>query len=64
MDSRSSLLSSGAVKEAVKLENKKLTLKIKKAAPKPTTAGNWKESDASSMSCRSDFTIALLGDII
>ncbi|KAF2995512.1 hypothetical protein E8E13_001227 [Curvularia kusanoi] len=46
MDTRSGLLSSGAVKDAVKSENKKFTLKIKKAAPKPTEAGNWKESDA------------------
>lgn len=48
MDTRSGLLSSGAVKDAVKSENKKFTLKIKKAAPKPTEAGNWKESDAKS----------------
>jgi SAGA-associated factor 73 len=48
MDTRSGLLSSGAVKDAVKSETKKFTLKIKKAAPKPTEAGNWKESDAKS----------------
>ena len=36
------------MKDAVKSETKKLTLKIKKAAPKPTEAGNWKESDAKS----------------
>jgi SAGA-associated factor 73 len=41
-------LSSGAVKDAVKSETKRFTLKIKKAAPKPTEAGNWKESDAKS----------------
>ncbi|KAL1603379.1 SAGA complex subunit Sgf73 [Nothophoma quercina] len=46
MDSQSSLLKGGAVKNVVKSENKKVTLKLKKAAPKPTEAGNWKESDA------------------
>lgn len=48
MDSQSSLLKGGAVKNVVKAENKKVTLKLKKAAPKPTEAGNWKESDAKS----------------
>lgn len=50
MDSRSGLLTSGAVKEVLKSENKKFSIKIKKAAPKPTEAGNWKESDAKSTS--------------
>lgn len=50
MESRSGLLSGGAVKDVVKAETKKVTLKIKKAAPKPTEAGNWKESDAKSTS--------------
>lgn len=49
MDSQPGLLSGGALKDIVKVENKKFTLKIKKAAPKPTEAGNWKESDAKSM---------------
>jgi hypothetical protein len=49
MDARTGLLSGGAVNDVVKPGNKKVTLKIKKAAPKPTEAGNWKESDAKSM---------------
>lgn len=48
MDSHPGILSGGALKDIVKVENKKFTLKIKKAAPKPTEAGNWKESDAKS----------------
>ena len=50
MDSRPGLLNGGAVRDVVKSENKKFTIKIKKAAPKPTEAGNWKESDAKSRS--------------
>lgn len=50
MDIRSGLLGGGAVKDIVKVENKKFTLKVKKAAPRPTEAGNWKESDAKSTS--------------
>lgn len=50
MDSHPGILSGGALKDIVKVENKKFTLKIKKAAPKPTEAGNWKESEAKSTS--------------
>jgi hypothetical protein len=32
-------------------ERKKITLKIKKPVPKPSLAGNWKESDTTSMFC-------------
>ncbi|KAJ4369515.1 SAGA complex subunit Sgf73 [Didymella sp. IMI 355093] len=46
MDSQPGILSGGALKDIVKVENKKFTLKIKKTAPRPTEAGNWKESDA------------------
>lgn len=48
MDTRRGLLNGSAVQDAVKPGTKKVNLKIKKAAPKPTEAGNWKESEAKS----------------
>ncbi|UPX21053.1 SAGA complex subunit Sgf73 [Ascochyta rabiei] len=56
MDTRSGLLNGGAVKDIVKPENKKITLRIKKAAPKPTEAGNWKESDAKNADSKASTT--------
>jgi SAGA-associated factor 73 len=43
-------LDSDAVKDALAPNKKKLSLKIKKPVPKPSIAGNWKESDTISMS--------------
>jgi hypothetical protein len=38
-----------AVKDAIAPNKKKLSLKIKRPVPKPSIAGNWKESDTISM---------------
>jgi SAGA-associated factor 73 len=44
--SKSGLVDGGAVKDALgDKEKKHFILKIKKPAPKPSIAGNWKESD-------------------
>ncbi|OAL48381.1 SCA7-domain-containing protein [Pyrenochaeta sp. DS3sAY3a] len=41
-----SLVDASAVKDALGPEKKKITLKIKKPVPRPSIAGNWKESGA------------------
>lgn len=46
--SKTSLLDTNTVKEALGPEKKKITLKLKKPVPKPSIAGNWKESDVTS----------------
>ncbi|OAK97245.1 SCA7-domain-containing protein [Phaeosphaeriaceae sp. SRC1lsM3a] len=43
--SKAGLLDTSAVKEALSADKKKITLKIKKSVPKPSIAGNWKESE-------------------
>lgn len=47
--SKAGLLDTSAVKEALSADKKKITLKIKKSVPKPSVAGNWKESETLSM---------------
>jgi SAGA-associated factor 73 len=49
--SKSGLLDLNAVKDTLKADKKKkITLKIKKPVPKPSIAGNWKESETTSTS--------------
>ncbi|QRD04017.1 hypothetical protein JI435_138740, partial [Parastagonospora nodorum SN15] len=43
--SKSGLLDTSAVKDTLNTDKKKITLKIKKPVPKPSIAGNWKESE-------------------
>ncbi|KAH7065781.1 SCA7, zinc-binding domain-containing protein [Paraphoma chrysanthemicola] len=43
--SKSGLLDTSKVKDTLASDKKKVTLKIKKPVPKPSLAGNWKESD-------------------
>jgi len=42
-------LDTSAVKDALNTDKKKITLKIKKPVPRPSIAGNWKESETISM---------------